>query len=292
LEYFLPQGKYFSLLIGMKNLARSISLLDVFMSLAEVSLYFGYNRPNFNDTNMFRIQIEEFRNPLLEQKSHDQFISNSISLEPQNISSYIITGPNMGGKSTLLRSVALICIMAQIGCFVPAKSASLSIIDAIFCRMGASDQVLQGMSTFAVEMKETEEILEKSTSESLILLDELGRGTSRFDGAAIAWSVFDYLLTKVRCAILFVTHYYIIAKEMSLLYPSYVGNFHMSYQSMDSPFKILCTYKLKSGICPSSFAIITAEKAGLPENVISLARFKSFEVLFRQILRRYESIVP
>ena len=189
---------------------RPLLSLDVLRGLAQVAAENNYVAPEFNTGG--EVQIAGGRHPVIERLSEEQggerFIANDVYLKPSDHLIAIITGPNMGGKSTYLRQTALTAILAQIGSFVPATSARLPIIDRIFTRIGASDNLARGRSTFMVEMTETAQILNTATEASLILLDEIGRGTATFDGLAIAWAVVEHIHTKTRAKTLFATHYH------------------------------------------------------------------------------------
>jgi DNA mismatch repair protein MSH6 len=166
----------------------------------------------------------------------------------------LITGPNMGGKSTLLRSTCLASIMAQVGCYIPAEKCELTIVDRVFTRIGASDRILENKSTFFVELEETKTIVEQATKNSLVIMDELGRGTSTFDGYSIAHSVLTYLATKLECRTLFTTHYHMLVEDFRDI-PEVVGLYHMksSYESHQDKLKFL--YKFVPGVAPQSFGI-------------------------------------
>lgn len=190
----------------VQKTARQISIIDVLLSLAIVSFENNYCKPII--TKDGKIKIQEGRHPVVEKVISSIFVPNDTYLDLKEDMIAIITGPNMAGKSTYMRQVALITLMAQIGCFVPAKYASISIVDRIFTRIGASDDLSSGQSTFMVEMSEVANILKNATKNSLILLDEVGRGTSTFDGLSIAWAVIDYISNNIGAKTLFATHYH------------------------------------------------------------------------------------
>jgi DNA mismatch repair ATPase MutS len=187
----------------------------------------------------------------------------------------------MGGKSTILKSVGLICIMAQIGCYVPAQCMEATLFDSVFCRSGASDKIFSGKSTFMVEMNEAYEIISKASSRSLVLIDELGRGTSTSDGYSIACSVIHRLTSVNQCACLFVTHFSSLCNEFERIFPVTAVNYHMSFDFKE----FIPLFKLKPGICPSSFGIIVAKKAGIPESILKAAHVKSLERWIRFYLK-------
>lgn len=179
-----------------------------------------------------QIQITDGRHPVVEQVIKETYIPNNISLSQEGEKVMIITGPNMGGKSSYIKQVALSVIMAQIGCFIPAKKAILGVFDSIFTRMGASDNISEGKSTFFVELSEASEVLHKATPNSLVVLDELGRGTSTYDGTAIAFATLKFLIEKVKSFTLFVTHYPLLT-NLEKQYDKIVGNYHMGFKEND-----------------------------------------------------------
>ena len=200
----------------------------------------------------------------------EEFVPNDVFLDPAEEQIWIITGPNMAGKSTFLRQVGLIIFMAQIGCFVPADEAFIGLVDRIFTRVGASDNLARGESTFLVEMNETANILNNATDRSLVLLDEIGRGTSTFDGLAIAWAVSEYLHNEksVQAKTLFATHYHELT-ELALLYPR-IKNYNVTVEEWEN--KIIFLRKIIAGGTDNSYGIHVAQMAGLPRNVIERAR--------------------
>ena len=250
--------------------AVALAELDVLRGLAEVAAVSDYVRPQFNTTG--EIQIEAGRHPvvecLAEQQSTERFIANDCYLNDSDHLLAVITGPNMGGKSTYLRQTALIAILAQLGSFVPAARASLPVIDRIFTRIGASDNLAMGRSTFMVEMTETAEILNTATSNSLILLDEVGRGTSTFDGLAIAWAVVEHIHARCRAKTLFATHYHELTELAELL--SGVTNLHVSVKEAGD--RVIFLRKVAAGRADRSYGIEVARLAGLPIEVIERAR--------------------
>ena len=247
------------------HVAHRLATLDVLCSLAEVASQNNYECPEILDT--FQIEICEGRHPVIEKMHQDRFVPNDIILnEEQTV--LIITGPNMAGKSTVMRQVALISLMAQVGSFVPAKSAKIGIVDRIFTRVGAHDNLSQGESTFMVEMKETAQILKSATSKSLILLDEIGRGTSTFDGLSIAWAVAAHIHDTIGAKTLFATHYHeltFLAQEKPK-----VSNFHIAVKEVDG--EVIFIRKLLPGGIGRSYGVQVARLAGLPESVVSQAK--------------------
>ncbi|NGX50820.1 MAG: DNA mismatch repair protein MutS [Chlamydiae bacterium] len=244
----------------IKSIARSIATLDSLLSLAEVALQNRYCRPLVNESDLIDIQVG--RHPIIEASLIDEpFIPNSTLMGRERF--LLITGPNMAGKSTYIRQVALITIMAQMGSFVPAKSATIGIVDKVFSRIGASDDLARGQSTFMVEMTETANILNNATPRSLVILDEIGRGTSTYDGISIAWSVAEFLQKK-GCKTLFATHYF----ELTQL----EGIKNISVAVQESADSIIFLRKIVEGSTDKSYGIHVARLAGLPQSVLSRAR--------------------
>lgn len=249
-----------------KKTASVVARLDVLSNLAETAVRNGYVRPVINDNDY--MYLEKARHPVLEKVLKDkEFVPNDVMMGPEN-RIFIITGSNMAGKSTFIRQVALICLMAQIGSFVPAQKAEICVLDKIFTRVGASDRIYQGMSTFMVEMVETANILNNATGRSLIILDEIGRGTSTFDGVSIAWSVVEYLNDKIPGSkTMFATHYHELT-ELSEIHGS-VKNYHLAVQKWKD--NIVFLYKVTEGVCDESFGVKVAKMAGLPAEVVKRA---------------------
>lgn len=243
--------------------------LDVLVSFSISAEKHNYSRPVLNDS--YKLEIRGGRHPVIEQqlKTGEQYISNDVDLDDDDQQILIITGPNMSGKSALLRQTALIVLMAQMGSFVPAESAVLGITDKIFTRVGASDNISSGESTFMVEMNETASILNNISNRSLILLDEIGRGTSTYDGISIAWAIAQYLHEHplFRAKVLFATHYHELI-DMADLFPRIV-NFHVSVKEINN--RIIFLRKLVAGGSEHSFGIHVAKMAGMPNSVIDTA---------------------
>ena len=256
----------------LQRIAAAVSRLDVLSSLAELAAQRNYRRPLIGDED--RISIREGRHPVIEKSSGEPFIPNDTLLDCGENQILIVTGPNMGGKSTYLRQVALICILAQTGSFVPAAEARVGLVDRIFTRIGAMDFLNVGQSTFMVEMLETANILNNASPRSLILLDEIGRGTSTFDGLSIAWAVAEYLHEKedVRPKTLFATHYHELT-ELALTMKR-IKNYHVSVKEWKDDIVFL--RKIIPGPSDQSYGIHVAKLAGIPRSVIDRAR----EVLF------------
>lgn len=245
----------------LRHLAESIATIDALIGFAVVAYEQGYVRPDFNHQR--NIMIKDGKHPVIAAQLQHQFIANDTKLTDEQ-SLWIVTGPNMGGKSTYLRQVALICVLAQSGSFVPASAASLPILDRIFTRIGAGDNLAQGKSTFLVEMEETAQICLQATSRSLVILDEVGRGTSTFDGLAIAQAVIEYLYEKVQARCLFATHYH----ELTNLADQYQGIVNYYADSKQTEQGILFLHKIVKGVARQSFGLQVAKLAQLPTPVL------------------------
>jgi DNA mismatch repair protein MutS len=247
--------------------ASGVSLIDIIANFTEVALTHNYSRPKI--TNTKGIKILEGRHPVVEGILQEgEFIPNNVDLNERE-SIIILTGPNMAGKSTYLRQIALIAIMAQIGSYVPAKSAEIGIIDSIFTRIGASDDLARGVSTFLAEMNETANILNNVTGKSLVLLDEVGRGTSTYDGLSIAWSVIEYLNSiPEKPMVLFATHYHELT-ELEEYYKTVV-NYNVSVKETEN--EVIFLRNVERGSSDRSYGIEVARLAGLPDNVIARAK--------------------
>lgn len=249
--------------------SKIIAAIDALISFAEVSIANKYNRPVINDSDS--IDIKEGRHPVIEKQlpPGEEYISNNVFLDNKKQQIIIITGPNMAGKSALLRQTALIVIMAQAGCFVPAQNATIGYVDKIFTRVGASDNISQGESTFMVEMNEAANILNNISDRSLVLFDELGRGTSTYDGISIAWAIVEYLHehSKYRAKTLFATHYHEL-NEMEHSFKK-IKNYNVSVKEVGN--KVIFLRKLVKGGSNHSFGIQVGKMAGLPQSVIKRA---------------------
>ncbi|WP_373231541.1 DNA mismatch repair protein MutS [Cohnella sp.] len=252
----------------LQRLAESVSALDVLQAFAEASAERRYSRPSWQDGEGYDLKIDEGRHPVVEAVNENGvFISNDTSLTASDGSILLITGPNMAGKSTYMRQVAMICLMAQIGCFVPAKRAVLPFVDRIFTRIGAADDLVGGQSTFMVEMKDIQVMTEQATQRSLIIIDELGRGTSTDEGMAIAQSVIEYVHNHIGCKALVSTHFHELAHLESSL--SGLRNGCMAVKESEDGVTFL--RKLVPGAADSSYGIYCAQLAGLPEIIVSRA---------------------
>ena len=250
----------------LQAMARTLATLDVLMSLAAVAQRYGYSRPEMDAVEV--IDIKAGRHPMLERSGEGRgFIPNDTYLDRSEQRVLILTGPNMAGKSTYLRQVALIVLLAQIGSFVPAERARIGVVDRIFTRIGAHDHLQRGHSTFMVEMHETANILYNATSRSLLILDEIGRGTSTYDGLSIAWAVIEHITCAVRARTLCATHYHELA-ELEVLHPG-VKNYHMAVR--ETPEGIAFLRVLLPGSVNRSYGIQVARLAGLPTTVVTRA---------------------
>lgn len=250
----------------LQNLAEKVAEIDVYQCLAAVSAEHRFVKPVLSDG--YDLRLEGGRHPVVEAVLKDSaFIANGSTLSKEEGNILLITGPNMAGKSTYMRQVALICIMAQIGCFVPANSAEVPLIDRIFTRIGAADDLIGGQSTFMVEMADIQVMTEKATARSLIIIDELGRGTSTSEGMAIAQAVIEYVHDVISCKALVSTHFH----ELAHLEGSLKGLRNYSMAVQESGDKVNFLRKLVPGAADSSYGIYCARLAGLPEGIIDRA---------------------
>lgn len=254
--------------LGQLQLASlALSELDVLVNLAERAETLNYVAPQFSDE--IGVKIENGRHPVVEQVLKDPFIANPVNLNQQR-HLLIITGPNMGGKSTYMRQTALITLMAYIGSFVPADSAVIGQIDRIFTRIGASDDLASGRSTFMVEMTEMANILHQATSQSLVLIDEIGRGTSTYDGLSLAWACAEWLAKKTRSLTLFATHYF----ELTALPEKIEGIANIHLDALEHNNTIAFMHAVQDGAASKSYGLAVAALAGVPQSVIKLAKQK------------------
>ncbi|HET6175308.1 MAG TPA: DNA mismatch repair protein MutS [Candidatus Sulfotelmatobacter sp.] len=256
----------------IRQTALALAEVDVLASLAHIAALRNYCRPAFVAGDADEAEIIEGRHPVIELQEmaggSERFVPNDLYLNGTTHNILLLTGPNMGGKSTYLRQTALIVILAQMGSFVPARSARLSVVDRVFTRIGASDNLARGRSTFMVEMTETAAILHTATARSLILLDEVGRGTSTYDGLAIAWAAVEYLHSRVRAKTLFATHYFELTELAEKL--EGVKNYHVSVKETGGGIAFL--RKVEAGAADRSYGIEVAKLAGLPHEVVVRAR--------------------
>ena len=273
----------------IQKTAKAVARLDVFCSLALVAELNHYVRPAINHKGI--IDIKGGRHPVVENMiRNEQFIENDTYLDKKKQCIQIITGPNMAGKSTYMRQVALIELMFQIGSFVPASSANLCIVDRIFTRVGASDDLSSGQSTFMIEMNEVANILKNATSDSLLILDEIGRGTSTFDGLAIAWAVIEYISSKklIGAKTLFATHYHELTELEGKM--DNVSNYCIAVREQGDDIVFL--RKIIKGGADKSYGIQVAKLAGLPESVINRATDIVAQLLNNDITESMSAIAP
>lgn len=254
-------------LTRLQQAAAAVAEIDVLCALAEIAQLHRHCRPVLNHENGFF--VSNGRHPVLEQTLTDtKFVPNDTELDPDTARLQILTGPNMAGKSTYIRQIALIAVMAQIGAYVPAESATLGLVDRIFCRVGASDDLSRGQSTFMVEMSETALILNHATDRSLVILDEIGRGTATFDGLSIAWAVAEHLHDSIGCRTLFATHYHELTDLANT--KSAVANYNVAVREWNE--EIIFLHKILPGAADKSYGIQVARLAGLPKAVVERAK--------------------
>ena len=269
-DLILPQ------LHELQLFAQGAAELDVIANFAERAETLNYQRPVLSESS--GIQIESGRHPVIEQVSQTPFIANPVTLNPTR-KMLIVTGPNMGGKSTYMRQVALITLMAHIGCYVPAQSAVIGPVDRIFTRIGAADDLASGRSTFMVEMTETANILHNATPNSLVLMDEIGRGTSTYDGLSLAWSAAEYLAQKIEAMTLFATHYFELTQLPDLI--SNVANVHLD--AIEHGDSIIFMHAVQDGAASKSYGLQVAALAGVPNSVILAAKHKLHHLESRDV---------
>jgi len=251
----------------IQQTAEAIATLDAICALAETARLFRYCRPQLNDS--LRLVIRDGRHPVLDQNLvEEKFVPNDTELDGDKVRMAIVTGPNMAGKSTYIRQVALLVLMAQIGSFVPAESAEIGLVDRIFTRVGASDDLARGQSTFMVEMNETANIIHNATERSLVVLDEIGRGTSTFDGLSIAWSVAEFLHDKIKARTLFATHYH----ELTKLAEDRKGVCNLNVAVREWNDQVIFLRKVVPGGADKSYGIQVARLAGLPKEILDRAK--------------------
>ncbi len=272
--------------VEIQKAAKAIAYLDVYASLSLVSERYGYVRPHLNDKGILR--IKDGRHPVVERMMPGDFVANDTCLDGKKDCIAVITGPNMAGKSTYMRQVALITLMCQIGCYVPAASADLCVVDRIFTRVGASDDLGSGQSTFMVEMNEVANILRNATSKSLLILDEIGRGTSTFDGLSIAWAVVEYIANRkiLGAKTLFATHYHELTELEGKI--SNVSNYCVAVREKGDDIVFL--RKIIKGGADRSYGIQVARLAGIPDMVIERAKEIARQLSDNDITEKIQSI--
>jgi len=263
----------------LQQIAISLAQLDVLVSFASCAEQFNWSQPDLTDQNL--LQIEAGRHPVVEQVQSEPFIANDVFFDTDK-RVLMITGPNMGGKSTYMRQTALIVILACMGSYVPAKQATIGPIDQVFTRIGASDDLSSGRSTFMVEMTEAANILNNATANSLVLMDEIGRGTSTFDGLSLAWACAQHLAAETHAMTLFATHYF----ELTQLSENYDSLVNVHLDAIEHGEKIIFMHQVKPGAASQSYGLQVARLAGLPENIIKQARLK-LEELEQQNLQQH-----
>ena len=257
----------------LRQMVQCLAVIDCLLSLASVAQNGGWTRPEMAPDGEHCLEIEQGRHPMVDAVMGSGFVPNSTALAAGGETAMVITGPNMGGKSSYIRQNALIVIMSQIGSFVPAEAVRMGVFDAVYTRMGAEDFIAQGRSTFMVELQEASDILRRATNRSLVIMDELGRGTSTHDGTAIAYAALRTLVEEIKCFSLFVTHYQLLCQMQEDL-PGRVGNHHMSFLEQDGD-RVAFMYRLVPGRAGASFGLNVALLANLPRKVVDVAKHKS-----------------
>lgn len=264
---------------SFRDSVQSLATLDCLISLATIANQPGYSKPEYTDETCIR--VEQGRHPMVEQLLLDTYVPNDIDMASDKTRALLVTGPNMGGKSSYVRQIALIAIMGQIGSYVPAQSAKLGMLDAVYTRMGAFDNMLAGESTFMVELSETADILKQATPRSLVILDELGRGTSTHDGVAIAQAVLDYMVRSLRSLTLFITHYQHLSNMVHSFRDHELRNVHMRFTESGTNTEeeeITFLYEVGEGVAHRSYGLNVARLANLPAPLLDLAKRKSAEL--------------
>lgn len=277
----------------LRDCVQSLATLDCLVSLATIAGQPGYVKPEYTEKTC--IHVEQGRHPMVEQLLLDSYVPNDIEMNSDKTRALLVTGPNMGGKSSYVRQVALIAIMGQIGSYVPAQTAKLGMLDAVFTRMGAFDNMLAGESTFMVELSETADILKQATPRSLVILDELGRGTSTHDGVAIAQAVLDYIVRSIRSLTLFITHYQHLSAMVHSFSNDELRNVHMRFSESDSGSgadeDITFLYEIGEGVAHRSYGLNVARLANLPGPLLEMAKQKSAELEEKIRRRRLAGLV-
>jgi DNA mismatch repair protein MutS len=281
------RNKVVTYLPPLQETAAAIAETDVLCGLAEVAQLHRHCRPTLEDSA--RLEVVNGRHPVLEQTlTHTKFVPNDTTLDPADSRLHILTGPNMAGKSTYIRQIALVAVMAQIGAFVPAESATIGLVDRIFCRVGASDDLSRGQSTFMVEMSETSLILNQATERSLVILDEIGRGTATFDGLSIAWAVAEHLHDVIGCRALFATHYHELT-DLTNTRPA-IANFNVAVREWND--EIIFLHKILPGAADKSYGIQVARLAGMPKPVVERAKSILFHLELHSVRPEARKLGP
>ncbi|MCJ1431821.1 Mismatch repair protein msh3 [Xylographa pallens] len=262
---------------AFRDCVQALAVLDCLLSLSTVANQPGYVKPQYTDEVC--ITVEQGRHPMVEQLLLDSYVPNDTNLASNRTRALLITGPNMGGKSSYVRQVALIAIMGQIGSYVPAASAKLGMLDAVFTRMGAFDNMMAGESTFMVELSETSDILKQASPRSLVILDELGRGTSTHDGVAIAQAVLEYIVRNTQCLTMFITHYQNLSAIAKGFDHKELRNVHMKFtEAGDTGQDVTFLYEVGEGVAHRSYGLNVARLANVPTTVLEVAAVKSKEL--------------
>jgi len=257
LEAFVP---------ALQDAAEALATLDVLAGLAQLAVERGYRRPNITQDNV--LHITAGRHPVLAEQLRERFVPNDVHMQAKDSRLLIVTGPNMSGKSTYIRQTALLVLLAQAGSFIPAEEATIGLVDRIFTRVGAADELTRGLSTFMLEMVETANILNNATSRSLVILDEVGRGTSTYDGLALAWAICEYIATQIGCKTLFATHYHELTELEGLL--DGVANLNVAVREWAD--EVVFLHKIVPGGTDRSYGVHVARLAGVPKDVIERAK--------------------
>jgi len=270
-----------------QDLAAAVAETDVLVNLAARSLELGYARPELTDRPGIRLKAS--RHPVVERALDSEFIANDLALD-DDTRMLIVTGPNMGGKSTYMRQVALIVILAHIGSFVPAAEAEIGPLDRIFTRIGAGDDLAGGRSTFMVEMTETASILHNATAQSLVLMDEVGRGTSTYDGLSLAWAAAGYIAERLRSFTLFATHYF----ELTALAETAAACANVHLDAVEHAGTLVFLYSVRDGPADRSYGLQVAALAGVPRQVIASARgmLEDLEQRSGRLIERGQAQLP
>jgi len=247
----------------MQQLADTVAQCDCLACLAHVAARRNFSRPKVTDD--VRLVIREGRHPVLAEMLGAEFVPNDVELGDGSGQIAVITGPNMSGKSTYIRQIALLVLMAQTGSFIPAKEAEIGLVDRIFTRVGASDELTRGQSTFMVEMTETANIINNATAQSLVILDEVGRGTSTYDGLSLAWAITEHLATRLKCRTLFATHYHELT-ELAELFGN-IRNYNVAVRErMD---EVVFLHRILPGGTDKSYGVHVAKLAGIPKSILT-----------------------